>query len=38
MINFDLEAFKSISEKVFNCDSPSGYNHKIIKLLSSYLD
>lgn len=38
MINFDLEAFKSISEKVFNCDSPSGYNHNIIKLLSSYLD
>ena len=31
MINFDLEAFKSISEKVFNCDSPSGYNHNIIK-------
>jgi putative aminopeptidase FrvX len=38
MIKFDLEAFKSISEKVFNCDSPSGYNHNIVKLLSSYLD
>ena len=32
MISFDLEIFKSISEKVFNCDSPSGYNHNIIKL------
>ena len=32
------ELIKSISEKVFNCDSPSGYNHNIVKLLSSYLD
>ena len=38
MINFDLETFKKISEKVFNCDSPSGYNMNIIKLLTSYLD
>lgn len=38
MINFDLEIFKKISEKVFNCDSPSGYNANIIKLLTSYLD
>jgi len=38
MVNFDLETFKSISEKVFNCDSPSGYSINIVKLLSSYLD
>lgn len=38
MINFDLEVFKKISEKVFNCDSPSGYSINIIKLLTSYLD
>ena len=38
MVNFDLETFKSISEKVFNCDSPSGYSINIVELLSSYLD
>ena len=38
MINFDLEVFKSISERVFNCDSPSGYSKNIIRLLTSYLD
>ena len=31
MVNFDLETFKSISEKVFNCDSPSGYSINIVK-------
>ena len=38
MINFDLKTFKNISEAVFNCDSPSGYSHKIIELLKTYLD
>ena len=38
MISFDLEVFKSISERVFNCDSPSGYSVNIIKLLREYLD
>lgn len=38
MIKFDLETFKNISEKVFNCDSPSGYNLNMINLLKSYLD
>lgn len=38
MINFDLEVFKSISERVFNCDSPSGYSVNIVKLLKEYLD
>ncbi len=38
MINFDLELFKNISEKVFNCDSPSGYSQDIINLLKEYLD
>ena len=38
MIKFDLETFKSISERVFNCDSPSGYSVNIEKLLKEYLD
>ena len=38
MINFDLKTFKEISEKVFNCDSPSGYSINIVNLLKGYLD
>lgn len=38
MIKFDLDVFKSISERVFNCDSPSGYSVNIVKLLREYLD
>ena len=38
MIKFDLETFKIISKDVFNCDSPSGYNHNMINLLTKYLD
>ena len=37
MIKFDLELFRKIAEDVFNCDSPTGYTDKVIKLIEGYV-
>lgn len=37
MIKFEIEYFKKIAKEIFTCDSPSGYTHNVIQLISSYL-
>lgn len=34
----DMNYYKEIAEKVFNCDSPSGYTSKAVKLVKSLVD
>ena len=36
-MNFDINYFKEIANKIFNVDSPSGYSHEINKLLIKIL-
>lgn len=37
MIKFDLKLFESIASDIFNCDSPTGYTDKVIKLIEEYV-
>ena len=37
MIKFDLKLFESIAKDIFNCDSPTGYTDKVIRLIESYV-
>ena len=37
MIKFDLKLFESIAKDIFNCDSPTGYTDKVIKLIEEYV-
>ena len=37
MIKFELKLFESIAKDIFNCDSPTGYTDKVIKLIEEYV-
>lgn len=37
MITLNLQDFRTIAEKVFTCDSPTGYTHRIIQVIGEFL-
>ena len=37
MITFDRELFNKYAKEIFNCDSPTGYTHNVIKLIEKYI-